>query len=180
LQFFATVHQHREKAETTQHPPQNTFGFFRTNLFLRLGKTSVTSYSLISLIVLLVGCGESSIENERRAAADSAGSDRTAGEKADLDPVRGLEDLISRQDWASAGQQISAALISQPDNPAVLTNAALVNAKLGNLREAAQLMVSAATASGFDINGPRVDYAIKALIDVGNSTMRSIYSSRSS
>ena len=68
--------------------------------------------------------------------------------------------------WELARQHSQQALVAHPDHPDVITDAAKVAAMCNRKREAARLMVDAATAANYE-PPTRVDFAVQALIDVG-------------
>ncbi len=130
-------------------------------------KAKYLSFACVGFICLSIGCGDSGGLNSRQIKSSTSQQADPMTISPSGDVVEALREAIARQDWSTAGQRMSAALIAQPSNPDVLTDAAMVNAKLGRPREAAQLMVDAVRAANFDTSGPRVDNAIRALLDVG-------------
>ncbi|WP_197454234.1 FG-GAP-like repeat-containing protein [Stieleria varia] len=70
------------------------------------------------------------------------------------------------RDWATADRFAKQALIAEPDDPELLTSAAKIAALSGQKREAARLLTHAAKAAGY-LPSSRVDFAVQALIDVG-------------
>ncbi|MGI9470919.1 MAG: FG-GAP-like repeat-containing protein [Rubripirellula sp.] len=77
-----------------------------------------------------------------------------------------LQTAMQAEDWELANQYAQEALIISPSDPDLLTLAAKTAAYCGKKREAAQLLVDAATHSNFSPES-RVDFAVQALIDVG-------------
>ena len=82
------------------------------------------------------------------------------------DPLRMMRDAMSVGNWELARQHSQQALVAHPNDPEAITDAAKVAALCDRKREAAHLMVDAAAAADY---GPtsRVDFAVQALIDVG-------------
>jgi tetratricopeptide (TPR) repeat protein len=76
-----------------------------------------------------------------------------------------MRSAIAMRDWQLARKHSREALIAQPDDPNVVTDAAKVLAMCEQPREAASLMVRAAELSEYDPR--RVDFAVRAFIDVG-------------
>ncbi len=83
------------------------------------------------------------------------------------DPAVDLKSSIEARDWDRALQVAQQAMITNPDDPNVLTNVAIATANSGRRVEAAQLLVDAAKASGYE-PGARIDNAFRALLDVGH------------
>ncbi len=77
-----------------------------------------------------------------------------------------MRDAMAVGNWELARQHSPQALVAHPDDPEVLTDAAKVAALSDRKREAARLMVDAAQAANYQPVS-RVDFAVQALIDVG-------------
>ena len=73
---------------------------------------------------------------------------------------------MEARDWKLANQYAQSALISDPDDPDLLTDAAKIAALNGRKRDAAALIVQAAKKANFQPTS-RVDHAVQALMDVG-------------
>ncbi len=149
-------------------PPRNRikiFGFF----FVLTRILAISSVQLLIFsLVVSIGCQDNKSVIPRQPGAATAAQWQESSALNELDAVESLRDAISGQRWKQAETHIAGALILRPNDSVVLTNAALVNAKLGQLRKAAELMVEAARASGLDTSGPTVDHAVRALLDVGH------------
>lgn len=100
---------------------------------------------------MLAGCG---------ARPDVAEQD------PEVDPITSMRQAMGAGEWEVAKQSGTEALIVHPDDPNVLTDVAKTLAMTGRTGEASQLMVDAARVSDFDKT--RIEYAIHALVDVGD------------
>ena len=110
---------------------------------------------LLALCGFVIGCGPSSKPPSVSVVSGQLG-----------DPVFLMRSAINARDWKLADQYSSAALLAQPDNADTLTDTAKVFAFNGRQREAAFLLVEAAELTKF-LPPSRVDFAVHALIDVG-------------
>ncbi|WP_372894534.1 FG-GAP-like repeat-containing protein, partial [Stieleria sp.] len=81
------------------------------------------------------------------------------------DPIEMMRRAVSDRNWDVAWEQAPQALLLAPDDPAMITEVAVIAARTGRTSQAADLMVQAARHSDFDPQ--RVEHAIQALIDVG-------------
>ena len=90
----------------------------------------------------------------------------TKKEKATT-PVERLLVAMQNEDWELANQCAQEALIIAPEDPDLLTYAAKTAAYCNRKREAAQLLVDAATHADYQPPA-RVTFAVQALIDVGD------------
>ena len=81
-------------------------------------------------------------------------------------PVERLLVAMENQDWELANRCAQEALIVSPEDPDLLTYAAKTAAYCNRKREAAQLLVDAATHANY-LPAARVTFAVQALIDVG-------------
>ena len=93
-------------------------------------------------------------------------ADKSKPAVPDQDPVRQMRAAIDARDWQRADEFAQAALIARPGDPDVLTDVARVAAFCDRKREAALLLIEAAKITNFQPES-RVDFAIQALIDVG-------------
>ncbi|MDB4749273.1 FG-GAP-like repeat-containing protein [Rubripirellula sp.] len=82
-------------------------------------------------------------------------------------PVERLLVAMQNEDWELANQCAQEALIISPKDPDLLTYAAKTAAYCNRKREAAQLLVDAATHANYQPTA-RVTFAVQALIDVGD------------
>lgn len=82
------------------------------------------------------------------------------------DPAQELETAVKARDWNRALEVSGQAMIANPDDPSVITNAAIAAANVGRRMEAALMLVDAARATGF-APGVRIDNAYRGLLDVG-------------
>jgi hypothetical protein len=76
-----------------------------------------------------------------------------------------MRDAMADGNWQLARQHSQKALVAHPDDPDLMTDAAKVAAMCDRKREAARLMADAAALAGYEAS--RVDFAVHALIDVG-------------
>ncbi len=83
-----------------------------------------------------------------------------------LDPIEVMHQAMYRSDWKTADEYTQKALIAKPNDPDLITDVAKVRAMSDRKREAAQLLIEAATMANFQPPS-RVDFAVQALIDVG-------------
>ncbi|MCS7465786.1 FG-GAP-like repeat-containing protein [Stieleria sp. ICT_E10.1] len=81
------------------------------------------------------------------------------------DPIQAMQRAVSDRNWDVAWEMAPRALLLAPDDPAMITEVAVIAARMGRTSQAADLMVQAARHSDFDPQ--RVEHAIQALIDVG-------------
>ena len=105
------------------------------------------------LLILLSGC-------------DSGAPDPISKEHSPADPVGRMHDAIRQRNWPLAQEYATQALISNPRDAELMVEAARVAAFNDQKREAARLMVDAVTLTNFQ-PAARVDFAVQALIDVG-------------
>ncbi len=119
--------------------------------FASIGLNRIVRF-MICIPMLWVGC-------DRPTQTD------TGEVKSATDPVSLMREAMAVNNWELARQRSRQALIAEPDDPDVLTHAAKAAAMCGHKREAARLMVDAATISDYPVQ--RVDFAVHALIDVG-------------
>ncbi|MDA8696870.1 FG-GAP-like repeat-containing protein [Rhodopirellula sp.] len=82
------------------------------------------------------------------------------------DPTEKMLRAIRSNDWETAEQYSKQVLIANPDDPDLITKVALITARSGKEKEAAELLVSAAKVSGFR-PASRVNDAVQGLINVG-------------
>lgn len=120
---------------------------------------------VIGLAFLIVppGCRDSGSTSKNSAASNA---NAQVSRQTSDSPAENLEQAIKARDWAQAYQVAPQALIEKPNDPHVLTNAAVASANAGRRVEAAQLLVDAAEATKF-APGNRIDHAVGALLDVG-------------
>ncbi len=127
------------------------------------------------LVCLLIGlpmhggCGKT---EPAKPGADSQAADSTiaGGQPADspnVDPAEALSRAVAARDWQRANQIAANAMLAHPDDPDVLTNAAIAKGSVGNELTASRLLVQAVRASGYDISARRIDHAIQASIQQG-------------
>ncbi len=108
---------------------------------------------VVPMAIFLLGCGY-------KTPTDSAQLHQPD------DPVVQMRAAMRAGDWQLASQYSQRALIVLPDDPDLLTDAAKVAAFSDRKRDAAHLLVDAAVKAGFQPVS-RVDYAVQALIEVG-------------
>ncbi len=77
-----------------------------------------------------------------------------------------MREAMAARNWKQALVHSRQALVAFPDDPEVITDAAKVAAMCDRKREAAHLMVDAASVADYQPPA-RVDFAVQALIDVG-------------
>ncbi|WP_231741669.1 FG-GAP-like repeat-containing protein [Stieleria varia] len=118
----------------------------------------------MSAILLLGGCSRPGVEGSTPENDTSTAS----GTSDSSDPVAAFQTAIEQRDWQRAEQLVSQAMIARPDDPDVLTNAAIVTGRAGQQEEAANLLAQAVRVSQFDISGQRVDHAVQAFIQIGH------------
>ena len=82
------------------------------------------------------------------------------------DPVAEMRRAMRQGDWRRADQYTQAALIAKPGDAQVMVDAAQVAALNDRKRAAARLLVDAVALSDYQ-PAARVDFAVQALIDVG-------------
>lgn len=104
-----------------------------------------------------LGCGTGSSSSQ----VETTGGDEVENIEAQL------QFAVQSGDWARAESLGRKAILANPEDPDVLTHAAVAKSKMGDRVTAANLLMDAVHASGFDTSGPRVDHAIAALLDVG-------------
>ncbi len=101
------------------------------------------------------------------AAGCSDGSKPTLPPQANSnDPVAQMKAAISAGQWQAADRFAQQALIANPNDADLITDAAKVAAFCDRKREAAKMLVDAASAAQFQ-PARRVEFAVQALIDVG-------------
>ena len=106
---------------------------------------------LIALVLLIAGC-------QRTEKPESPHATRS-------DSVASMRLAMATRDWQLSRAHSREALIARPDDANVVTDAAKVLAMCDQPRQAARLMIRAAELSEYDPR--RVDFAVRALIDVG-------------
>ncbi len=122
------------------------------------------SLTLLAVVLLFpLGCRHADSSANSSSASTSHGE--VSRQTAD-DPAQELKSAVETRDWNRALQVAPEAMIASPDDPNVLTNAAIATANAGRRVEAAQLLVDAARASEY-APGIRIDNAFRALLDVG-------------
>ena len=77
-----------------------------------------------------------------------------------------MEAAVQAGDWQGADRYARQVLIARPDDPTLVTKVAAVAARCDRKREAATLLVDAASLANFQPSS-RVRFAMQALIDVG-------------
>ena len=82
------------------------------------------------------------------------------------DAVTEMRRAMALGNWQRAREHSRAALLNHPGDPEILADAAMAAANCDQKREAAQLMADAATAGNYR-TVDRVDFAVQALVDVG-------------
>ena len=95
-----------------------------------------------------------------------SGCHRESDVTSSVDPVALMLAAIDAGDWQLADQHSKQVLIANRDDPDLLTKVAAVSAYCDRKREAAHLLADAARLANFQ-PASRVDFAIQALIDVG-------------
>ena len=113
----------------------------------------------MGVFISLVGC-----ESEKNAKESEPQQSNSSATRQD--PKALLEAAIIAKDWQRADKHANAALIAYPGDPDLLTKVAQVNALCDRKRDAAKLLVEAATIANYQPRS-RLDLAIRALIDVG-------------
>ncbi|MCA9137026.1 MAG: VCBS repeat-containing protein [Planctomycetales bacterium] len=93
-------------------------------------------------------------------------SDARHTAEAESDPRALMDAAIQSGNWQLADRYANAALIAQPDDPDLVTEVAKVNAFCDRKRDAAKLLIEAAKLADFQ-PASRVDFAVRALVDVG-------------
>ena len=91
----------------------------------------------------------------------------SSSEQRGQDVVRELQQAVETGAWARAERLATQAMIASPNDPDVLTNAAIAKAAGGDRDAATNLLVESAKASGYDTDTDQVDLAIGALVDLG-------------
>ncbi len=128
----------------------------------RSGRSRCLSKSLVAFVLsvgLSAGC--------QPDASDSELGNQTVTSKAEKDdPVERMNAAIRDRDWQRADKYTKEVMVSNPDDPDLLTKIATVSAFCGRKREAAILLVDAAKLAGYQPKS-RVSYAIQTLVDVG-------------
>lgn len=81
-------------------------------------------------------------------------------------PIARMRGAMERREWQLADVLAQKALIANPNDADLITDAARIAALCDRKREAAQLLVDAAAISKYQ-PASRVDFAVQALIDVG-------------
>ena len=106
---------------------------------------------------------EKQAETQRKTAAAEK------GQRTPEQWVTALEDSAKASYFEKRKKITEAkdALIANPNDPDLLTEVSLVSARCDRKREAAQLLCTAATVSGFQPLS-RVEYAVQAQIEVGD------------
>ena len=128
--------------------------------FLRTGKLAAGS---LLVLFLHLGCAPKSTST-RTPPGSLAGPN--AAQEAELSATELLHQAVQRQDWKAAEGLVEGALISSPSDPVVIEEVARVRAFTGKKREAARLLIDAATIADFQPDS-RVQFAIRALIEEG-------------
>ena len=118
---------------------------------------SLLRLMLLGSTLIFAAC---SVENSSQQA------NTVLKDKASSDPKELMLRAIGRNDWEAARRVALEVMIAHPDDANLITKAALVFAKTGDEKKAAQLLVSAANVSGFR-PASRVDNAVQGLINVG-------------
>lgn len=128
--------------------------------------------ALFACTFWVAGCGSDS-NNSRSSNANSGRRvdasevvDETTSPLASNDSWQAMRSAMLREDWQLARRHAAGALLADPNDPDLLTDAAKVAAMCGSKREAARLMVDAARAANYQ-PASRVDFAVQALVDVG-------------
>lgn len=119
---------------------------------MSLSRCRFFGVGLTLLLASSVGCGTST---KPVAVATAA-----------VDPLQKMRDAMAVGNWELARQHSQQALVAHPGDAGVMTDAAKVAAFCDRKREAAKLMVDAATAANYQ-PAARVDFAVQALVDVG-------------
>ena len=112
-------------------------------------------YSIFITCLAIFGCGKPPSENQKPTQ-----------DQSEVTTAQNMLIAIREQDWDTAQKLSRQVLIANPDDPELITKVALVTARTGNERGAAQLLVTAAKASNFR-PASRVDDAVQGLINVG-------------
>ena len=114
--------------------------------------------SMLMLICLLLGgC-------DPNASVQDNGSDVITNESGN--PTQKMLSAIQNNDWDTAAQLSKQVLIANPEDADLITKVALITARGGDEKEAAELLVSAAKVAGFRPSS-RVTDAVQGLINVG-------------
>ncbi|MCC9604135.1 FG-GAP-like repeat-containing protein [Stieleria sp. JC731] len=119
-------------------------------------------FVVVAMLVaaMVGGCHSSQTSNE-------AGQQKPESISKSKDPGKDLHAAVQQGDWQRADQLVADALIASPEDPDVLTDAAITNGRLGRERQAADLLVQAVAASNFSPEGQRVQHAVQALVGQG-------------
>lgn len=113
------------------------------------------------LVLLLVGCG-----NEPSPVGSSSNLSESDS-SLPADPRQQLRTLMRARDWQSARPVARQAILANPNDPDVLSDAAKVFGFSGQPREAAEMLVDAARVADYR-PASRVSFAVRALIEVGD------------
>lgn len=103
---------------------------------------------------VIAGCGDHSPPPNARASQQPS------------DPVVEMHQAMLKMDWKLAAQHAPSALIARPNDPDLITDVAKVTAMNGDRRKASQMLIEAAKLASYE-PASRVDFAVKALVDVG-------------
>ena len=91
----------------------------------------------------------------------------TPAQPADVeDAVSKMYRAMNAQDWDLAATYVPQALIIRPNDPDLITSAAMVSGRCGRKQEAAEMLVDAAKSANYSPSS-RVDLAVQALVEVG-------------
>ena len=112
---------------------------------------------LLSVFLGATGCSKNETNSTNVTSSEGESS---------RDPAEQMQRAIRANDWQNAKGFAVKTLIANPEDAELITTAALVFAKSGDEKEAAQLLVNAARVSDFR-PASRVDNAVQGLINVG-------------
>ena len=108
---------------------------------------------ILAFALVMAGC---------RSESKSSGTESEVPQT----PVERMLSAMEAENWETANRYAQEALIVSPEDPDLLTYAAKTAAFCDRKREAAQLLVEAATQAQY-LPATRVTFAVQALIDVG-------------
>ncbi|QEF97982.1 ASPIC and UnbV [Stieleria maiorica] len=112
----------------------------------------IHSFALIAMVNLVAGCSSDS----RSPGSNNAAQDSHS------DAINAATDEATAEDALQVARR---ALIASPEDPKLLTDAARATAAAGDRRAAAMLLAKAAEVA--DFNPTRVEWAVQALLEVG-------------
>lgn len=137
---------------------------FSAATYLRLWSNAclcLRAFNVALVVVVVVGC-----EN-KPSQVGSISSLSESDSAPPTDPSRQLRSYMRAGNWQSALPLARQAILANPNDPDVLTDAAKAFGNNGQAREAADLLVDAARVADYR-PASRVSFAVRALIEVGD------------